>query len=98
MASGAAGAPDALEEVAYSPGPHHAEPLGRVVAPDVCEVKLLHYKYLGLEYVTRRFGELRTGLRATDIANQWGSHYSWPAAQVEAEFSSIRSRAFEVVL
>jgi len=89
--------PNAIDEIAYTVGRHTAAPRGRVLAPSTLEMKLLHYKYLGLEYLVRRLAELRTGLRAQDIANRWGHKYLWSTAEVERDFATVRSNAIDVM-
>lgn len=89
-------APDAIEDIRYAVGGHRAAPVGRVVAPARDEVALLHYKLLGLDYATRRFGELRTGLRALDLQKGWGLQYSWSGDEVRAEFERVRAAEVDI--
>ena len=74
--------PDAVEKSNYQPGRHEAYPEGRIVRPDAREVQLLHFKHLGLDYLARRSGELRTGLKDGDLEKQWGVQYTWTRRQI----------------
>lgn len=69
--------PNALMETNFSPGRHYARPEGDVRYPESDEVFLLHYKYLGTEYVAGRNAELRTGLGKHDIQAGLGEQYAW---------------------
>ena len=73
--------PDVIKEINFTPGRHHANPEGDIRIPLKREVKLLHYKYLGDEYLIKRFSELRKGLREYDIAQKWGVQYTWNEQQ-----------------
>jgi Glycosyl transferase family 2 len=79
--------PNAISDINYTAGGHDANPVGRVVYPAKPEVKLLHYKRLGLAYLQARWAELRTGLRPGDIANRWGVHYLTPPEGVESDYN-----------
>jgi hypothetical protein len=90
--------PNAVDDINYCVGRHTTEPAGQVRMPATREVKLLHYKYLGLPYLIRRTAELRTGLRAIDIENRWGHHYLWSNEEIQRDFALIKSRAVVAVL
>jgi glycosyl transferase family 2 len=89
--------PNRIEEINWLPGRHEANPTGEVVFPVQREVKLLHYKYLGLEYTMKRYQQLRTGLRPGDIAGEWGYQYLWDEARITAQFEHIRNSAIPVI-
>ena len=72
--------PNAVEEKNFGPGGHVAEPAGRIVYPQKDELLLLHYKWLGLDYLQRRHAMMETTRRARDRAKNWSHHYVTPAA------------------
>lgn len=88
--------PNQLAEINFLPGRHIADPQGKVVAPKQCEVKLLHYKYLGLQYLIPRYAELKTGLRAKDIEERWGFQYLWEERKIVEEFERVTKAAVTV--
>lgn len=90
--------PDAIEEINYEHGRHHANPSGRVVYPQRIDLKLLHYKYLGLDYLITRFAELKTGLRRIDLEKGWGSRYLSERGKIEQSFRDVWAASFEVPL
>jgi hypothetical protein len=52
--------PQAIEETCFSGGRHQVLPQGKIVYPRKIEVKLLHYKYVGLwSYLRQQFGKRR---------------------------------------
>lgn len=71
--------PDAIERLQYSAGRHGANPEGRVVFPKRPALRLLHYKYLGSDYVIARYAELGARIGATDRERGWGRHYFQPS-------------------
>jgi hypothetical protein len=66
--------PNAIEEINYSAGRHVASPTGRLVFPPKREVKILHYKYLGLDYLVSRSADLSSRKTDFDRARGWGAH------------------------
>lgn len=90
--------PDAIEEINYKHGRHYANPIGKVVYPQRREPKLLHYKYLGLDYLITRFAELSTGLRSVDREKGWGSPYLLEREKIEQSFRDVWAASSEVPL
>lgn len=81
--------PNALEEISYEPGCHRAHPRGRVTTCRDDALRLLHFKYLGVGYVTRRYAELHEKLGPTDRRHTFGRQYSMTAAQVRTMFDGF---------
>lgn len=90
-------APDLIDEINFRPGRHRAKPRGHVKSPLRRQVKLLHYKYLGLEYMSCRTGKLRDRLREGDIANHWGHKYLWDDRQKISDFERVQQAAVQVL-
>jgi hypothetical protein len=88
--------PDAIEETNFGHGAHVAKPTGRVVYPKVDEVLLLHYKWLGPEYLIRRHAAMETTRRSVDVANNWSRHYDVPAKQLKADLDKMLAGAVDV--
>ncbi|WP_394224066.1 glycosyltransferase family 2 protein [Priestia aryabhattai] len=89
--------PNEIQEINFSPGRHTALPLGNIIKPSNNEVLLLHYKYLGFEYLNSRYSALRQGLREGDIANQWGFHYLWNEKQRLEQFRKLKNESVKVL-
>ncbi|HTJ65849.1 MAG TPA: glycosyltransferase family 2 protein [Alphaproteobacteria bacterium] len=88
--------PDAVIKSNYQPGRHEANPEGRIVRPARREVQLLHFKHLGMDYLTRRSGELLTGLKDGDIERDWGIQYTWNRDQIAEHFENLKQAALPV--
>ncbi len=86
--------PNAIVDSGFGMARHQAEPTGRVLVPDRCEMQLLHYKHLGHDYVVRRQEELGARMRDLDRQKKWGFHYD--PALVEARFSELKTAAVPV--
>lgn len=88
--------PDAIDEINYKHGRHYANPIGRVVYPQKRDLKLLHFKYLGLDYLITRWAELSKGLRRIDIEKGWGSRYLSEREKIEQSFRDVWTASFEI--
>jgi Glycosyl transferase family 2 len=89
--------PNAIENINYAVGRHAASPEGDVRYPETAEVKLLHYKYLGIDYLLERHAELKTGLKSQDIRKRWGEQYLWNRKKTEKEFNRVKRNIISVV-
>lgn len=67
--------PDAITESGFGIARHTCDPKGRVVRAPRDEIRLLHYKHLGRDYVIERHAELNARRREHDIKNNYGYHY-----------------------
>ncbi|HHP7242331.1 MAG TPA: glycosyltransferase family 2 protein [Cyclobacteriaceae bacterium] len=69
--------PNEIERMNYAPGSHLALPEGNVKLYQNDQLlRLLHFRYLGLEYVLGK-NKLRNGrLSDENIKNNWGYHYT----------------------
>ena len=89
--------PKAIEEIHFTPGRHRARPVGRIVKPLRSELKMLHYKYLGLDYVVSRYAELRTGLSREDVSLGRGSQYCFERHKIRRNYQLVTLMAGVVV-
>ena len=88
--------PGALAETNFSPGRHSARPEGDLIMPSRKELMLLHYKYLGADYVAARNNLLATGLGALDNANRWGAQYHDDANTLDAAFRKFEAESVDI--
>ena len=88
--------PDAVEETNYSAGRHEARPTGRIAYPEVDELLILHYKYIGFDYVRRRHALLSTGLGTTDRENRWGYQFDLSNPELLDKLADLEKRAVDV--
>jgi glycosyltransferase involved in cell wall biosynthesis len=89
--------PQAIEEINFDIGRHSADPTGRVVYPNSIELKMLHYKFLGLKYANQRYAELKAGLSSNDIKHGLGIQYISNTSKVQRTYESIIAVAHVVV-
>ena len=65
-------------DINYEPGCHECSPQGEVRRSETAEIKLLHYKYLGLDYTLKLFPwRYRQRLSEENIKQGWGFQYRW---------------------
>jgi hypothetical protein len=62
-------------DINFSVGAHHFSSNHTILSPDE-EVKILHYKCLGKEYVTNIYNERYKRLSESSKRNAWNTHYS----------------------
>ncbi|MBI3861863.1 MAG: glycosyltransferase family 2 protein [Planctomycetia bacterium] len=84
--------PDHVREIHFEAGRHTAQPEGNICCPDVAEVRLLHYRYLGLDYFIRRLSELGEKIPAADVCGQ-NHHYEWSAERKREDFQRLSEAA-----
>ena len=89
--------PDKISAIDFAPGRHTAAPNGEVIVPRHTRVRLLHYKYLGLDYLLLRHSELKPRLRSLDIRNEWGYQYFWDRNRNVEEYERIKAASVSVL-
>lgn len=90
--------PNQIEEMNFSVGSHRALPEGRVKAlKNGPEVKLLHYRYLGLEYTLKKHIRISARRGVVSLRNNWGFHYSYPEEKQREIFAKIFSTRKRVI-
>lgn len=85
--------PGAITEINYIHGAHSCEPIGRVVEDRSPELKLLHYRFLGLEYVLPRFESRRQRQSSVDVQRGLGYHFQKKPREIKRWFKSIEKQA-----
>ena len=89
--------PNEIKEINYEPGRHTASPTGNVIFPETTEIKLLHYKYLGIKYLKERYAELATGIKTGDRKKNFGHQYFKKEAKLEQELNQLLVNAKPVI-
>ena len=89
--------PNKIEDINFKEGRHSADPRGDVVYPRTTRTKLLHFKYLGADYLVRRHAELRSVFPAEDLAQGFGYQYLWSEQRNVEELERARAQAVLVV-
>lgn len=88
--------PNAIEEINYKPGCHKLKPKGRVKYYKKSDMKLFHYKYLGLEYLFYKMELYKQRLSAVNLENKWGKHYLFDEDKHEADYLKRWNKAVKV--
>ena len=89
--------PNLIREINFREGRHSASPTGEVLFPRKERARLLHYKYLGAEYLLRRHAELRARFPAADLERGWGYQYLWDDQKNIDELHRVRAAAVRVI-
>jgi|CZKQ01.1.fsa_nt_gi hypothetical protein len=67
-----------------------------MIFPPKREVKLLHYKQLGLDYLLWRSNELRGRKTEYDRERGWGIHDYRSADEIERDFKTVLGDAQDI--
>lgn len=89
--------PNALDEINYEPGAHRCAPTGRVAEERSPDLKLLHYRFLGLEYVQARFAAMRDRQSEVNVQQGWNFHLHKRPREIKRWFKSTKKQARPVI-
>jgi hypothetical protein len=87
--------PNKITHSGFTMGRHSATPKGCIILPKENEILLLHYKYLGLNYVKKRHAELNARRRKKDVAKNYGHQYD--AEQTIELYKNYSAKAKKVI-
>lgn len=88
--------PDAIADSGFDAGRHLAFPRGSLCLPEHDELRLLHYRYLGLDFIAARVGMLATGLGRADIGRGLGVEYLRGEQALVREIAEHEARALDL--
>ena len=89
--------PHAIVEINYDPGAHVCNPLGRVKTHRQEDIKLLHYKNIGLEYILARTRIYAARLSKTNTEKKYGEEYLKKEWSIVAEFNEGISNSTTII-
>lgn len=89
--------PHAIVEINYKPGAHECHPWGRVKWYRDEDVKLLHYKNIGLEQLVERNRMYASRLSKENIEKNYGTEYLKKEQVIIQEFKDNEQCATEVI-
>ncbi|MEM4655327.1 MAG: glycosyltransferase family 2 protein [Thermosphaera sp.] len=95
--------PETVREIGYGPGSHKAYPVGfkQLKVYDAlqnnADLKLLHYKFLGLDYVTKRYAFLSSRLGEEYQKYKYDFHFGLKAAAYKKKFLQLKILSFNCI-
>jgi glycosyl transferase family 2 len=90
--------PSKIDEINYGAGRHAATPVGHLIFPPKPEIKLLHYKALGFNYLLDRTQQLGKRKTSFDLERGWGLHDQRPADDIRLGFDQMLKEAMDISL
>lgn len=78
--------PNLIKEINYSIGSHRCYPTGKLKYYKKEDIKLLHYKYIGVEYFINRNEKHQSRLSNYNKENNFGIHYMLEKEVVKKNF------------
>ncbi|MBF8253711.1 MAG: glycosyltransferase family 2 protein [Deltaproteobacteria bacterium] len=88
--------PKAIEEINLGVGSHSARPNGRVNIPERDELLLLHYKYLGFEYLSSRYKQLAPRIGSVDVKNHWDVQFFKSPEECHLLFAEAKGKVIDI--
>lgn len=89
--------PHRVVEINYCPGAHSCNPEGIIREYKDSSLKLLHFKYLGLEYVLAKTHAYQSRLSEYNKVHGYGWEYQNSDETIRKDFNSLLMKATEVV-
>lgn len=89
--------PHRIVEINYTPGCHSSSPIGIVKKYHSPDFKLLHYKYIDIDYLIARHSSYAQRLSADNLANNYGIEYLKKIEQLQAEYEQGMREAKEII-
>lgn len=87
-----------IDRINFFPGSHFALPEGQVrIYMGDPKVKLLHYRYLGLEHILRKNNSRHVRRGQVSRKYGWGYHYSYKAQKQEQILENMLAKSSEVI-
>ena len=81
----------------YEPGNHFARPEGNFQIDVKTEIVSLHYKFLSLEYVIKRYDELYSRQSNENETNNWGWHMAKRPEEFQKDFEEMKTRLIKII-
>ncbi len=88
--------PKRIREMNYRPGAHSCYPEGNLLSIHAPSLKLLHYKYLGVDYVTERHEMYARRLSNFNKKKRYGFEYT-QTHSLKDWFPEMRKQAVKVI-
>ena len=76
----------ALDGINFTPGCHKSKPTGRIKRFQSSQLKLLHYKFVDRDLISKKTKHIRDRVSENDKRQGWNKHYLKPDDQVMQEF------------
>lgn len=87
-----------LNNISFDAGAHHLQSNAtRILNWDSNEIKLLHYKWLSLQYVINNYKRNASRLSDENKRHGWGFHYMWQEDKIRQEYDQMLQNAKGVI-
>lgn len=86
-----------IQEINYLPGAHLCSPVGNIKYFEHPDLKLLHYKYIGLENYLKRLKLNKQRISKNNISNGWGVHNLQSENEAKNSFMELLNKSINVI-
>lgn len=85
-----------ITDMNYSPGAHTSNPKG-VIKFSEKKYKVIHYKWLSLDYVSDRHSFYSKRMSDANKKNGWGIQYYWTQARLNEVYESLLPHLIDII-
>jgi len=89
--------PHKIEQTNYNWGSHLCMPKGDVKVFHTDSIKLLHYKWLGLDYVLKRHQTYKERLSQFNLIKNLGEHYRYSKEKITNEYEQLKLNSNSII-
>lgn len=89
--------PHRIVNINFQFGAHKCDPSGIIREYNGFDVKMLHYKKLGLDNVIARYESMGRRLSEKNIKSGMAIHYQWTRERIKKDFSALMGDCSEVI-
>lgn len=84
-----------ISDINYTPGCHQSNPKGNIKFSNK-KYKLLHYKYIGQDYLVNRYKLFSSRLSKENLQKRWGHHYIETENKIREQFNFLKKEAVNI--
>jgi hypothetical protein len=90
---------NSVEETYYAPGAHLSSFKGtkRLINCQTDQLKLLHYKWLSPEYVTKKYKHYQERMSDHSKERGWGIHYELTDNEIIEKYNNLKEQSIKIV-
>lgn len=84
-------------DINFSAGCHHCYPRGKNLRVSSLHAALLHYKWMGIDYVAKKYAAYRKRLSGYNRVMEFGGEYDWGMEEIEKRYKFLNESAGKVI-
>ena len=78
--------PSDIKEINYDTGSHYANPIGNLTIREYTEIKTLHFRHLGMDYIMERNARTQDRMSMQNKERGISIHFAYPREKALEEY------------